>query len=417
MTLLSMLLLPAVADQERFNGRDLTSYVQRVLSENAELKLYQHRYRAALERTPQMSALPDPMLQITHFLESVQTRTGPQENVVMLNQRIPWFGKLKSRERAGTAEAAMFWYAYQNQRLVLVRDVSLTFYEYAYLEQAQKLTRESLELLQRLEPVVETRVKTGGELNGLLRLKVEIGKMNDRLQSLTQKRETLSAELRTLLALPGEGIIPWPEWEKTEIVSPAAAPLTEDWLWENPELQMLRQKAASAEARKAAADLEVYPDFVLGVNYMQIGEPEVNPATPDAGKDAWGVTAAISLPLWGGKTQAARQEARENLQAAEQEVIQKKHELRAELASALAKLSDAQRRLLSYGDDLLVLARQAVENSLRSYEVGQAGILEVIDSERSLVELELLYWRAAVDVCQQSIRIQTLINNPVTEIP
>ncbi|MDA3873793.1 MAG: TolC family protein, partial [Kiritimatiellae bacterium] len=108
------------------------------------------------------------------------------------------------------------------------------------------------------------------------------------------------------------------------------------------------------------------------------------------------------------------EEARENLQASEQELAQKRNQLTAELESSLALLNDAQRRLDLYGEELLDLAQQAVDNSFRAYEVGQTGILEVIDSERSHLELQLLYWRAAADAWQQRIQIQTLVNRPIT---
>nr|MDA3874374.1 TolC family protein [Kiritimatiellia bacterium] len=287
--------------EEPFAGRDLEAYVSRALSTNPELKQFEHRYESAKQRVPQMSALPDPMIQVTHFVESVQTRTGPQENVAMLNQRIPWFGKLKNREAAASAEAEAMWYAYQNRQLMLVREVSLAFYEYGYIENALKLTRENLELLKGLEPVVETRVKAGGHLNSLLRLKVEIGKMDDRLQSLSQKRITLSANLKALLALSDVGTLPWPTWGKPGILTLKPEPLHKDLLLENPALHMLERKTVSAEARRSLANLEKYPDFTLGVNYVQIGDSEMTPTPMDSGKDAWGVTAAVSLPIWFGK--------------------------------------------------------------------------------------------------------------------
>jgi outer membrane protein TolC len=104
----------------------LESYLSRAQSTNPQLKAFQQRYAAAMQRIPQASALPDPMFQITSFVESVQTRTGPQENVLMLSQKIPWFGKLSSRADAASIEAEALWYAYQNQQLMLARMVALS---------------------------------------------------------------------------------------------------------------------------------------------------------------------------------------------------------------------------------------------------------------------------------------------------
>ena len=43
-------------------------------------------------------------------------------------------------------------------------------------------------------------------------------------------------------------------------------------------------------------------------------------------------------------------------------------------------------------------------------------MLELIDSERSLLELELNYWRAAADAWQSRITLQTLVNQPIAGI-
>jgi len=391
----------------------LESYLSRAQMANPQLKAFQRRYDAAMQRIPQVSALPDPMFQITHFVESVQTRTGPQENVLMFSQKIPWFGKLSSRADAASAEAEALWYAYQNQQLMLARAVSLGFYEYGFTEEAIQLTRENRDLLQELEPIVEEKVRSGGEINALLRLKVEIGRIDDRLQSLTQKRVAQSAKLGELLALPEDSLLAWPHWEEPKAISLDGPSLVHAIRANNPELQMLERKVASAEARREIARLESYPDITFGINYIQVGNPEVNPMTPDAGQDPWGVTVAVNIPIWFGKYDAAKAEALASKRANEHEYENRYNTLRAELSASLALLKDANRRIKLYGEELLGLAEQAVENTRNSYENGRTGILEVIDSERSLLDLQMLYWRAASDAWQQRIVIQTLANQPI----
>jgi outer membrane protein TolC len=395
------------------NLADLQSYLTQALAANPQLEAFEQRYEAAMQRIPQASSLPDPMFQVTSFVESVQTRTGPQENVFMLSQKLPWFGKLSSREDAASAEAEALWYAYQNQQLMLARMVSLAFYEYGYTEEAIRLTEENRDLLRKLEPIVEEKVRAGADLNALLRLKVEIGKIDDRLQTFKQKRVAQSAKLGELLALPGSEVLPWPDWEAPERVQPDGLSMAAAIRSNNPELQMLERKITSAEARREIARLESYPDITLGFNYIQTGNPTVNPNTPDAGQDPWGFTVAVNIPIWFEKYDAAKAEALASKRSFESEYDNRYNVLRAELSASLAILKDANRRLELYGEELLSLAEQAVENSRTSYEGGRTGILEVIDSERSLLDLQLLYWRAAADAWQQRIIIQTLANQPI----
>jgi outer membrane protein TolC len=392
---------------------DLQSYLSRALAKNPQLEAFEQRYEAAMQRIPQAAALPDPMLQVTSFVESVQTRTGPQENVFMLSQKLPWFGKLGSRKEVASSEAEALWYAYQNQQLSLVREVSLAYYEYGYAQEAIRLTEENRNLLEKLEPIVEEKVKGGADLNALLRLKVEIGKVDDRLQTLKQKRVAQSAKLGELLALSDPSVLPWPKWDAPEPVALDGPLLARAIRANNPELQMLERKVASAEARREIARLESYPDITLDLNYIQIGSPEVNPGTPDAGRDAWGVTVAVNIPIWFDKYDAAKAEALATKRSFEYEYENRYNALRAELSASLSTLEDANRRLKLYGEELLSLAEQAVENSRTSYESGRTGILEVIDSERSQLDLQLHYWRAAADAWKQRILIQTLANQPV----
>ncbi|MGE9290630.1 MAG: TolC family protein [Puniceicoccales bacterium] len=388
----------------------LQGYLSQALAENPQLQAFAYRYEAAMRRIPQATALPDPMFQVTHFVESVQTRTGPQENAFILSQKLPWFGKLDGRKQATSAEAEALWYAYQSQHLTLARRVSLAFYEYAYLEKAIHLTLENRNLLQDLEPIVEERVRGGSELNTLLRLKVEIARTSDQLQSLEKDRETQSIQLRELLALPGSSPLPWPSWEPPTTISLDEAALGLKIRENNPELKMMERKIDSAEARQEIARLESYPDITHGLNYIQTGNPSVNPTTPDAGQDPWGFTVAVNIPVWFGKYNAAKAEALADKRSAESAYSQRLNELQAELSASLSRLEDANRRLALYGDSLLGLAGQAAENSRASYENGRTGILEVIDSERSLLDLQLVYWRAAKDAWQQRVILQTLTN-------
>ncbi|MGB0370883.1 MAG: TolC family protein [Opitutales bacterium] len=393
------------------DGARLHDYLEQAQSGNPEIQAFEHRYHAAIQRVPQAAALPDPVLQVTAFVESVQTRTGPQDTAFSLSQKIPWFGKLDSRESAASAEAEALWYAYQAQQLSLARRVSDSFFDYACLQEILRLTEEGSKLLQKLEPVVEAKVQGGSDVNALLRLKVEMGKVDDQLQSLEQQRLAKSAELSQLLGLQNSDVLPWPDWNPPVAVSMDVSANLVALDSQNPELEMLRRRVSSAEARKQIADLDRYPDVSIGLNYIQIGESAT--AVSDTGKDAWGVMLSVNLPLWVDKTRAARAEALATQRAYEDDLENRRNELGAELRGHLAFLEDASRRQKLYGKELVPLAEQAVENSRASYESGRTSIVELIDSERSLLDLRLTYWEAAAEVWKRRIAIQALSNQPL----
>lgn len=395
-----------------FLAVDLQSYLEYAQQHNPDIQAFESRYQAAMQRIPQVKSLPDPKLQVTHFVESVQTRTGPQEQVIGLSQTFPWFGKLGTQKQAASAEAEALWFAYQNKELILAKEVALAFYEYGYLNRALFFTEENLQLLRKLEPIVTEKVKSGGELNTLLRLQVEIGKVEDHFRSLEKTRINQSAKLKAYLNAPNHKVFPWPVWDP-----PAPVILDQGFLISalernHPELKMLDRQIESREAHSELAKLQNYPDFTFGMNYLVTGDA-ANPATPGSGEDPWSVTFAVNLPIWLEKYEGARKEALYSKEAIQKMRDERENTLKAELTIALADLDDANRRLQLYGKDLLAKAKQAVEVSETSYQSGKTGILEVIDSQRSLLSLQVLYWRAAADAWQNHIRVLTLTNQPL----
>jgi outer membrane protein TolC len=391
-----------------YSSPELENYLNQALEQNPKLKVAESQYHASMQKIKQASSLPDPMVSVTHFVESVQTRTGPQENVLMISQKVPFWGKLKNEEDAADYEAQVSWYHFLNQKRLLVRNLSVTYYEYLYLGKAIQLSRENIDLLNKLTPIVESKVASGADLNSLLRLKVEIGKVEDRLQSLENKRIVQSANLQEMLGSTKDELLPFPEWEPSLPVQEFSFASYSTITDHNPELKVFESKRMMAESKRKLAKLNYYPDFTFGLNYIQTGQPEVNPGTPDAGKDPWSISVAVNLPIWSSRNGAKVEEWTAQIESIDQQYEELRNRIKTELSSSLAFHSDANRRLKLYGEELLGLATQAVQNTRTSYENGRVGILEVIDSERTLLDLQLLYWRAASDAIQQRIMIQTM---------
>jgi len=385
----------------------LASLLERAERANPGLDALRARRRAARARIPQETAWPEPKLSVTRFVESVQTRTGPQDHVVSLSQRLPWPGRIAGREAAASAEARAVKHAYRKKRLELAREVARAYFEYAYTGRALRLTRENLGLLRDLVPIAESRVGAGGALNELLRLKVEIGQLEDEASSLKQKRVSQSTRLRAMLALDGDAPLPWPTLRQPGFASLDAGALRAAAKANHPGLRMRRARIESAEAERALARLESFPDVTLGLTYIDVGSPVAgNP--DDGGQDPWGVSVSVNLPIWGNANRAARDEARSRRKALERAYAQRWNEIRAELTDRVAQWRDARRRVRLYDNELLGLARQSVDNSRASYENGRTGILEVIDSERTLLDLQRKSWRAVADAWQARASLRTL---------
>ena len=72
----------------------LPAYLEQVRSHDAWIDEARLRWEAVEARLPAAGALPDPELTYGYFLESVETRVGPQNQKFGLSQKIPWPARL-----------------------------------------------------------------------------------------------------------------------------------------------------------------------------------------------------------------------------------------------------------------------------------------------------------------------------------
>jgi outer membrane protein TolC len=85
----------------------LSDYLAYAALNNPGLEAAFNRFKAALDRVPQVKSLPDPRFTYKYFIEEVETRVGPQRQGFEISQVFPWFGKLDLRgDVAGQAAQA-----------------------------------------------------------------------------------------------------------------------------------------------------------------------------------------------------------------------------------------------------------------------------------------------------------------------
>lgn len=403
------------AEPEAASGREglpespeLGDYLRYGLEHNAGLREAWERWRSAEERILPAGTLPDPRLDVTHWVEDVQTRTGPQENVVGLSQTFPFYGKLDHQEAAAAEEAAAKRWEVETVRLDVVREITQAYYEYAWLGEAVRITRDNVEILQNLEPIVQRAVQTGASQAELLRLQVEIGRVEDDLATLQARRPVLSDRLRAALNLFEGGLLPWPAALDDEVAPVSPADLERRLADENPTLQALRRRVFRDEEALARARLEGWPDLTIGVRYLDTGGA-ITPNTPGSGEDPYGIFAGINLPIWRDKYAAETREAEARRRGTLEQQQETWNRLRAALAGEVFALDDAARKISLFRDTLLPRARQTLADTEAAYQAGAASVLDLIDSERTLLAFENSLWRAVADHEQTVASLETLI--------
>jgi len=399
----------------------IADYLVYAALKNPGLRAAFQRWRAAVERIPQMTALPDPRFTYGYYVREVETRAGAQEQRFSLSQTFPWFGKLDLRGDAAAEAANAERARFEAAKLGLFYRVQEAYAEYYYLSRAIAVTEENVELVTYFESVARTRYKAGATPHAsIIRAQVELGKLEDRLRTLRDLRNPIAAKLNAALSRPSEAALPWPKELATEEATFTDEELRQRLREANPELAAIASTAEKERINAMLARKEYYPDISVGVDYIETNDAFMR-GVDESGKDAVVAMFSINLPIWQGKYRAAEREAKARHEAALEELADRGNSLGAGLEMALYRFRDAERKIDLYGDTLVPKAEQSLEVSQQGFAAGEVDFLDLIDAERILLEFQLSYERALADRAQRLAEIEALvgerIRRPEAEIP
>ncbi len=176
----------------------------------------------------------------------------------------------------------------------------------------------------------------------------------------------------------------------------------------NPELKILDHSTLSNEAGVKLAKLNFFPDIALGADVIVTGDSSV-PGVIDSGKDPFLLKISFNLPIKIKKIKASIKEAKLKLNAARYERIEKENKLISTLETALFNFNDSGRIVNLYLDSLIPKARQAFEVTKTAFSTGKMGFLDFIDSQRTLLEFELILEKAKSSHHQNLAYIEKIV--------
>jgi outer membrane protein TolC len=429
----------------------LEEYLAYAALNNPGLQAAFHRWKAELERVPQVTALPDPRFTYRYFIREVETRVGPQQQALGLAQTFPWLGKLALRGDMASEAARAARQQYEARKLQLFYKVRDAYYEYYYLGRSISVVEQTLELVKHLESVARTRFRAAAASHpDVIRAQVELGKLEDQLKALRDFRTPLVARLNAALnRRPGEDL-PVPRTIPADRMAAGDEQILEWFSESSPELRALDHEIERARHAIELARKDYYPDLTFGFDYTDVGSPPsakpqglANPGAlrslsrigggmgdlidayaigrsfrpgdrpDDAGRDVWMVSMSMNVPIWRDKYAAGEREARARHLAARHARKQRENVLAAKIQRVLYDYRDAERKIDLYRDTLVPKARQSLRSTEASFRAGTSSFLDLIDAERTLLDFELSYERASTNRAQRLAELEKLVGRSI----
>ncbi len=394
---------------------DLTpeSYVRYALFNSPAVEQAYQKWRAASQRLPQVKAMPDPRLNIGFFLNEVETRVGPQQAKIGIQQTFPWIGKLRDREDAAAKGALAAWYQYQEAQLRVAEQVMIALHNLAYLDEAIRITEENYALIESFEEVVRARYRVGaGSHPELIRVQVAMGQLEDRVLGLEALRPAYIASLNAALDRHPEAQVPIGIMLPDAVVSDDADQITKlahEW---SPVLHSIAQQIEQARIETRVARKDGYPDLTVGIDYA-VTDQARDPSIPESGNDPIMLGFGINLPIWREKYDAQVRESIARRLSISRAFDAQTNTISARVYQAWFEHTDADRRVRLYEQSLIPKAQESLSASLAGFRTGDQEFLDLLDTERTLLEFSIAAQRARADRGKALATLNRLVGRAV----
>ena len=391
---ISLLLLVSTTS---FSQSNLESYLKTAAKNNSELKATFSEYMAAMEKVPQVGALPDPQVAFGYFIEPVETRVGPQKWKFNLAQNFPWFGLLEAKENVATEMANAKFEKFENAKSNLFFEVKTAFYNYYFMDKAIKITKENMDILQVFKRLSLVKIEAGkASIVDELRVELELNDLENQLALFVDTKNTIQTKFNNLLAreVSKNIMIPDTLWQD-ELPFDKLNMLDEIYA-ENHQLKSLDHKLNAFVNQEVVAKKEGLPKFNIGLNYTVVDK---NPSSTaiDNGKDAFLFpSVGIKIPIFRKKYKALIKEAKLLQEAVTNKKEDKKNVLSSINTAAYKDFSDGDRRI-ALNKKQAQIAKKVLDVLITSYSTNATNFEEVLRMERQLLKYELAYQQALID--------------------
>jgi outer membrane protein TolC len=412
---------PAEQIVSSVNDEKLRLLLGDVLERSPRLARLEAEAAAIEQKTPQVAALPDPTATLTWFVMSPETRVGPQRATVSLMQQFPWFGTLKHDEQASLWDSVAARSRLEAARIEILTEARTVYHELQFLEVESRVVAEDRATLEHYAELALARYASGVGLDqAVIKIQAEITRTETRLLEIESRRATVVARLNALRdrSQSSRVVVGGPEFRE-------APPLDLDELRrraleDRPEIAAADARVEAASARIESSKKAYSPKVVVGLNYGFVDRRSddagrLNPPD-DNGKDIFGLTGGVSVPLWSSSLEAGVEEGVQHRLAAEEGWREVAASIDGELGDLVHRIPLLEEQVSLYDDVLIVQAEQSLRSAESAYAAGTVGALDLLDAERVLLQVRVAAERLRTDLDVAYAQLEGVIAGPLRAV-
>lgn len=411
--------IPAIADEGPPDGMTLDQAIERLLRDNPDLRMRFKELPKAQADIVSASLRNNPFLFGDASGVPYQTYSPNRPGMVSYGVTViqPWDINKKRLVRIQVAQSAhnVVEALYQDAVRVQIDNLYTAFLDVLAAREAVRQLQIGLEGMEAV--AIETRkqvkprsgIKTPADLDRVLIVRDEAFVAVEQAKTaLRQAKQTLAV----LLNLP-PGDVDCLDLRGAiggyELDLPSEEKLIDLALHARPDLlaYQLGVKRAQIEVQMAKKD-RIQDIFILYTPWQLVDN------TPEHAQswNSWGLSALVTLPIFNrNQGNIARAEVTVSqviieLQGRQQQVI-------ADVRKAYQEYSNNRKAVQYYQDNILPRARRVHEDTLRRYNAGTAGLLDLFAAQREYNDVVRRYLTASVLLRRSALRLNTAVGQRI----
>ncbi len=399
--LLGGMSVTAAAEATAVSNLTLAAAVELALQDNPGLKSLRERWDAMRERPAQAGTLPNPMFTYSG-MDAASGGDWPNtgEKRFMVQQEFSWFGKRALREGIAVKDALSMQWELDSMTREIVMMVKEDYFDLHAVQHVIAITREEEAVVRRMVKAAETMYATGERTQvDVLKAQAEITILKQKCLELLARENTLKAKLNTLFnrradAPLGAAVTPPALAVVGNLDSFFALAATN-----RPEVQAAQTQIERYQLEKTLMAKEAMPDYKLGLEYRDI----------DASDNQVMFTVSVELPLRRTKYRAGVREAEKMRASSQAARAAAERQSALDVQDAAFKLQTARSTLELYRTELIPQAEARFSASEAGYRTGKVDFMDLLESERFLLNARMSYAMEKGSVGMQSARLERAI--------
>lgn len=272
------------------------------------------------------------------------------------------------------------------RRLAVLSQVRRTFYQVLRYDRQAEIQLENLRLVEELRRRIQVQVEVGEAARlELVRADAEIASARALVNRSRLERVAALAAFRSAVGAPLPDQIQLIGAPDEVVALPPLEALREQVLREHPGLRLAEDSLRRAEAQLRFEEAQRVPQPVLRADLERY---------PDVPNFRFGID--IPIPLW-NRRQGPIAEAVAGVKEAHAQRRWRQLELITALEGAFQRYRSAHEQVLAFERGILAEAEAALKAAQAAFQLGERGILEVLDAQRLLRSVRLDHVQAIFD--------------------